>query len=99
MVLMAPAIALAFCIHPTQKPVRLAERALRKHSEVNDIVLDLFSGSASTLIGCEQGQRKARVMELDPKYVHAGIKRFLRFRPDVPTHCLTRSVDMVQFKT
>ena len=42
-------------IHPTQKPVRLAERALKKHSEFGDIVVDLFSGSASTLMGCQGG--------------------------------------------
>ena len=86
-------------IHPTQKPVRLCERALRKHSEIGDIVIDLFSGSGSTIIGCEQGQRRARVMELDPKYVHAGIKRFMRMRPDAHTKCLNRDVDMSQFKS
>lgn len=85
-------------IHPTQKPVRLAERALRKHSEVDDIVVDLFSGSASTLIACEQAQRSCRTMDLDPKFVDAGIKRFVRFNPGAEVKCLTREVDMSQFK-
>lgn len=84
-------------VHPTQKPVRLCERALRKHSEIGDVVIDLFSGSGSTLIGCEQAKRRARVMELDPKYTHAGIKRFMKYRPDVEVKCLTREIDMKEF--
>lgn len=63
-------------IHPTQKPVRLAERALRKNSEINDIVLDLFGGSGSTLIACEQMNRNCFISELDPKYCDAIIKRW-----------------------
>ena len=41
-------------IHPTQKPVQLAERALKRSSEKGDLVLDAFGGSGSTLIACEQ---------------------------------------------
>lgn len=85
-------------IHPTQRPIKLCDRALKKHSEIGDVVVDLFSGSGSTLMGCAQGQRVARVMELDPKYVHAGIKRFLKAYPDVHTECLTRPMDMALFK-
>lgn len=86
-------------VHPTQKPIRLCERALRKHSEIGDVVVDLFSGSASTLMGCEQGRRLARVMELDPKYVHAGIKRFMRACPQAEVKCLTRDVNMALFNS
>ncbi len=63
-------------VHPTQKPVALPERALRKSSKVGSIVLDLFGGSGSTLMACEQMRRKARVMELDPKYVDVIINRW-----------------------
>lgn len=66
-------------IHPTQKPVRLAERALKKNSQPNDIVIDLFGGSGSTLMACEQLKRKARLMEMDPKYVDAIIMRWERW--------------------
>jgi len=66
-------------IHPTQKPVRLAERALKRSSEKNDIVLDAFGGSGSTLMACEQLGRKARLIELDPKYVDAIVTRYLQF--------------------
>jgi DNA modification methylase len=66
-------------IHPTQKPVRLAERALKRNSERGDIVLDLFGGSGSTLIACEQMNRNCYMMELDPKYCDAIRKRYARF--------------------
>lgn len=66
-------------IHPTQKPVRLAERALKRSSERGDIVLDAFGGSGSTMMACEQLGRKARLMELDPKYVDAIVKRFMDY--------------------
>ncbi len=66
-------------VHPTQKPVRLSERAIKKNSERGDILLDLFGGSGSTLMGCEQLDRIAYVMELDPKYVDVIIKRWELF--------------------
>jgi len=66
-------------VHPTQKPVQLAHRALRKNSREGDIVLDAFGGSGSTLIACEQMNREARLMELDPKYCDVIIKRYCNF--------------------
>lgn len=65
-------------IHPTQKPVRLAERAIKKNSRIGDIVVDAFngSGSGSGLIACQQLERKYRGMELDPKFVDATIARW-----------------------
>jgi DNA modification methylase len=66
-------------IHPTQKPVRLAERALKKNSQHGDIVVDAFGGSGSTLMACEQANRKARLMEMDPKYVHAILNRWAKY--------------------
>lgn len=66
-------------IHPTQKPVRLAERGLRKNSKVHDIVLDVFGGSGSTLIACEQMNRSCYMMELDPKFVDRIIERWEKF--------------------
>lgn len=66
-------------VHPTQKPVRLAERALKRNSKSGDIVIDAFGGSGSTLIGCEQLGRKCYAMELDPKYCDVIIKRWEMF--------------------
>lgn len=66
-------------IHPTAKPVELVERALVNSSKAGDVVADLFGGSGSTLIGCERRGRKARLMEIDPKYVDCIIQRFQEY--------------------
>jgi DNA modification methylase len=69
-------------IHPTQKPVQLAERALKRSSAENDIVLDAFGGSGSTLLACDQLNRRARLIELDPKYVDVIVTRYLQFKEE-----------------
>jgi DNA modification methylase len=66
-------------IHPTAKPVELVERALLNSSKSGDIVADLFGGSGSTLIGCERRDRKARLMEIDPKYADCIVRRYQEF--------------------
>lgn len=66
-------------IHPTQKPVRLPERAIKKSCPIGGIVLEPFGGSGSTLIACEQLGRKCYAIELDPRYVDAIIKRWESF--------------------
>jgi DNA modification methylase len=66
-------------VHPTQKPVALSERAIKNSTKPNNIVLDYFGGSGSTLIGCEKTGRKARVMELDPIYCDVIVKRWENF--------------------
>ena len=66
-------------VHPTQKPVALAEEAIDKTTRNSDIVLDLFGGSGSTMIACEKANRQARLMELDPKYCDVIVKRWEDF--------------------
>ena len=66
-------------LHPTMKPVELVERAIRNSSKTKDLVLDPFGGSGSTLIACEKSGRRARLIELDPKYVDVIIKRWEEF--------------------
>ena len=66
-------------VHPTQKPVALSVRGIRVSSLPGDIVIDLFGGSGSTLMGAERLSRKAYLMELDPKFVDAIRKRWARF--------------------
>jgi site-specific DNA-methyltransferase (adenine-specific) len=61
-------------LHPTQKPVELAYKAITNHDAKS--VLDLFGGSGSTLIACEQTDRTCFMMELDPKYVDVIIARW-----------------------
>lgn len=63
-------------VHPTQKPVRLAGWFLSKYSKEGDIVADIFGGSGSTMIACEQLGRKCRMMELDPHYCTVIIARW-----------------------
>jgi DNA modification methylase len=71
--------AAALYVHPTQKPVALAERAIADFSDKRAIVLDLFGGSGSTLIACEKTGRQARLMELDPSYCDVIVKRWQQF--------------------
>jgi DNA modification methylase len=66
-------------IHPTAKPVELIERALLNSSKAGDVVADLFGGSGSTLIACERRGRKARLMELDPRYADCICRRFQEY--------------------
>lgn len=66
-------------IHPTMKPVELMEYQILNNTKGMDIVLDLFGGSGSTLIACEKTGRKARLMELDPKYCDVIVKRWEEF--------------------
>ena len=66
-------------LHPTMKPVELVEKAVLDGSAINGIVLDLFGGSGSTLIGAEQTGRNAFLMELDPKYCDVIVKRWEEF--------------------
>lgn len=75
-------------VHPTQKPVALSLRALANHRSYNNI-LDLFGGSGSTLIGCEQSKKKAFIMELDEKYCDVIIKRWEEYTGDKATLELT----------
>ena len=65
--------------HPTQKPVELSATAILSTTEHGDIVLDCFGGSGSTLIACEQLNRKCYVMELDPHYCSVIIDRWESF--------------------
>jgi DNA modification methylase len=66
-------------IHPTAKPVELVERALLNSSKSGDVVADLFGGSGCTLIACERRNRKARLMEIDPKYADCICRRFQEY--------------------
>ena len=66
-------------IHATQKPVELSATAIVNTTNINNSVLDLFGGSGSTLIACEQLNRKCYMMELDPHYVDVIIERWENF--------------------
>ena len=66
-------------LHPTMKPVALFDYQIKNSTKTGDIVLDLFGGSGTTIMACEQNGRNACVMEYDPKYVDVIIKRWEDF--------------------
>ncbi|MFA6474721.1 MAG: site-specific DNA-methyltransferase [Patescibacteria group bacterium] len=63
-------------LHPTTKPVSLLRRLILNNTQVGDVVYDPFGGSGSTLIACEQTQRRCLMMELDPDYYTTILQRF-----------------------
>lgn len=65
--------------HPTMKPVPLIERFLLNSTKTGDTVLDLFGGSGSTLIACEKLGRRARLCELDEKFVDVIVRRWQEY--------------------
>ena len=64
-------------IHPTMKPLDLLAKPIRNSTAANALVLDLFSGSFSTGMACEQTDRVCHAMELDTKYASASIRRYI----------------------
>ena len=66
-------------IHPTMKPIGLFDYQIRNSCPVGGAVLDLFNGSGTTIMACEQNGRSAYTMELDPRYVDAAIDRWETF--------------------
>jgi len=66
-------------LHSTQKPVELVARAIRHSTKENELTVDLFGGSGTTLIACEQLNRKCYMMEIAPIYCDVIIKRWEKF--------------------
>ena len=64
--------------HPTQKPTELSSFAIKNHSNKNNLVLDLFLGSGSTMVASRQLNRKCYGMELDPKYCQVIVDRMMK---------------------
>jgi DNA modification methylase len=70
-------------LHPTMKPIQIVENGLNHSSKKGDIVLDLFGGSGSTMVGTHQLQRKGYLMELDPKYCQVIVDRMGKLDPSL----------------
>ena len=68
-----------YTINELRETVELVEKAIEDGSQINSIVLNLFGGSGTTIIACEKNNRKARLMELDPKYCDVIIQRWQQF--------------------
>ena len=82
-------------LHPTMKPLELIAIALKDNPD-KKIIYDGFGGSGSTLIACEQLNRKCLMIELDPKYVEVIIKRYHNLKPEWEIKCLNRDIDISQ---
>ena len=70
------------------KPIPLLAYPIKNSSAPNGIVMDLFGGSGSTLMACEQTDRICRTMELDPRYASVIVERFRNEYPDAPVKVL-----------
>jgi len=66
-------------VHPTQKPIQLAVWFYKKFSKEKDLIVDLYGGSGSFLMACEQTNRKCYMMEIDPYYCQVIIDRWEKF--------------------
>lgn len=66
-------------LHPTMKPVALFDYLIKNNTKSGDIVLDIFGGSGTTIMACEQNGRRGFLMELDPKYCDVIVKRWEKF--------------------
>ena len=66
-------------VHPTQKPIKVISWILDKYSIESNLIVDLFGGSGSTLIACEQLNRICFMMEFEPKYIDVIINRWEQF--------------------
>lgn len=71
-------------IHPTMKPVALMAYPICNSTRSGDVVVDMFSGSGSTIMACQQTDRIGYGMEIDPKYVAASVRRFMAMFPEQP---------------
>ncbi len=65
--------------HPTMKPVELVERAITNSSRKGDLVLDPFAGAGSTVLAAERTGRRARVVEIDPRYADVILRRWQNY--------------------
>jgi site-specific DNA-methyltransferase (adenine-specific) len=72
-------------LHPTQKPTALVRWFFDRWGKSGDVVADFYGGSGTTLIGCEQAGRTARLIELDPGYVDVICRRYQEHTGTLPT--------------
>ncbi len=84
--------------HPTQKPIELPSRAIKNSSKNDDIILDLFGGSGSTLIASEQLNRICYMMEIDEKYVDVIVNRYINFKESSEDVYLIRNGKKIKYK-
>jgi len=69
--------------HPTQKPLEICERGINNSTNIDELILDLFLGSGSTMVASHQLKRKCYGMELDPKYCQVIVDRMVKLDPSL----------------
>jgi len=79
--------------HPTEKPVKLCEWFLARYNTDSRLIIDLFLGSGSTLIGSENAGKTCYGIEIDPVYIDVILKRYKNIFPEAKFKCLNRDFD------
>ena len=80
--------------HPTMKPVDLVRKAIANSSTVGDLVLDLFGGSGTTMIAVEYEERRAAMLELNPKYVDVIVRRYIQTTGRRDVKCIRNGAEL-----
>jgi DNA modification methylase len=84
--------------HATPKPIALCSSAIKSSSRESEIVLDVFGGSGSTMMACEQLNRKCYMCELDPHYIDVIIQRYINFKGSDEDVYLIREGKRIPYK-
>lgn len=77
-------------VHPTMKPLKLCGRLIKNSSQKEQLVVDFFGGSGSTMMSAEMTNRRAKLMEYDPKYAQVIIERYIKLVKDDSNVFITR---------
>ena len=85
-------------LHPTMKPVALIAKLIQDGTKEGMNVYDAFGGSGSTMVACEQLNRKCYMMELDPVYCQVIIDRMHKYNPQLEIKCLNRDFNPLEYK-
>lgn len=85
-------------VHPTQKPIRMLSEILKDFTKESDIILDVFGGSGSTLIACEQLNRRCFMCELSPNYIDVIVKRYIDFTNNKNDVYVIRDGQKIKYK-
>lgn len=84
--------------HPTPKPVKLVADAIMDCSLIGHIILDIFSGSGTTIIAADQTERIAHVADLDPGYCDLNVRRYIRYCRNAGKPCVVKKNGVVLTK-
>ena len=86
-------------LHPTQKPINVPAHAILHSSKPEDIIVDFFGGSGSTLMACEIHNRKCRIMEIAPNYAQVIVERYVTTTSNSKITINGKKVDWYEYKT